>query len=135
MNRYLLTSLLTGLLFGILDGLINGNAYAVQLMDSFKPIARTEINLIAGIVIDLLYGFAICGVYMLIRPALTASSTVVNGLTFGLGMWFFRVLMHVMSYWMMFTVPIETLLYLLVSGLAEMLCIGLFAAAMLHKKV
>jgi hypothetical protein len=38
--------------------------------------------------------------------------------------WFFRVVMAVASQWMMFIIPIKTLLYTLVAGMGEMLILG-----------
>jgi hypothetical protein len=38
--------------------------------------------------------------------------------------WFFRVVMSAASQWVMFSVPVKTLLYSLVTGLVEMLILG-----------
>lgn len=124
MVRFILAAMLTGILFGIMDGLINGNPFAIKLMACYKPIARTNINVPAGIMIDLLYGFIISGIYLLILPVLPANNGILNGLLYGLGIWFFRVFMGVMSTWMMHTVPVKTLGYILITGLAEILIIG-----------
>jgi hypothetical protein len=49
----------------LLDGLINANPLAASLYEVFKPIAKTSINFQAGIVIDLIYGFVMAGVFLL----------------------------------------------------------------------
>lgn len=134
MVRYIIAAILTGLLFGAMDGLINGNPYAAKLMECYKPIAKQSINIPAGLVIDLFYGFIISGIFVLIIPALPTESSVAKGLAYGLGMWFFRVLMGVVSSWMMYSVPVKTLIYLALTGLIEMLLLGILNGLLLYKK-
>ena len=65
MTRYLTVSLVSGILFGLLDGVINANPLAQQLYAVYTPLARTSINPVAGIGIDLVYGFVMAGVFLL----------------------------------------------------------------------
>lgn len=125
MARYIIGSIVGGLLFGLVDGLINANPLAVRLFAVFKPVSRTSINVPAGIVIDLAYGFILAGLFLLLYPSLPGQAGWVKGLSYGLLVWFFRVVMGVISQWMMYTIPVETLLYSLGAGLAEMLILGL----------
>jgi hypothetical protein len=53
MTRYIIVGIASGILFGILDALINANPLAQRLYDVYKPIARTSVNFVAGILIDL----------------------------------------------------------------------------------
>jgi hypothetical protein len=133
MLRYIVAAVLTGILFGTMDGLINGNPYAVKLLECFNPIARQTINVPAGVLIDLFYGFAISGIFIIIMPVLPAESAIIKGMIYGLGMWFFRVLMGVISYWMMFNIPAKTLVYLLLTGLFEMIILGIINGLILKK--
>jgi hypothetical protein len=133
MIRFIITAILTGLLFGILDGLINGNPWATKLMECYKPIAKQSINIPAGLIIDLVYGFAISGLFLLLFPVLPTEFGIIKGITFGVGMWFFRVLMNVISSWMMFNIPCKTLDYLLLSGLIEMILLGILSGLMLKR--
>ncbi|MGA2408472.1 MAG: hypothetical protein ABSF81_17235 [Bacteroidales bacterium] len=133
MIRFIITAILTGLLFGILDGLINGNPWATKLMECYKPIAKQSINIPAGLIIDLVYGFAISGLFLLLFPVLPTEFRIIKGITFGVGMWFFRVLMNVISSWMMFNIPGKTLDYLLLSGLIEMILLGILSGLMLKR--
>jgi hypothetical protein len=121
---YVIVSVGSGVLFGILDGVINGNPFARKLNEVYKPIARTSLNLPAGIAIDLAYGFAMAGIFLLIWQSLPGAMGILKGLFFGLLAWFFRVVMSTASQWMMFRVPTATLLYGLATGLAEMLALG-----------
>jgi hypothetical protein len=126
MIRYILSGVGSGILFGLLDGLINGNAVAQRLYKVFEPIARKSISVPAGLAIDLVCGFAMAGIYLLLYGSLPGPSGVFKGLVFGLLVWFFRVAMQVASQWMMFSIPANTLLYNLACGLCEMIVLGLF---------
>ena len=53
MIRYVIVSIISGILFGVLDGVINANPIAQRLFEAYKPIAKTSINPLAGIMIDL----------------------------------------------------------------------------------
>jgi len=131
--RFIITAVLTGLLFGLMDGLINGNPYAVKLLECYKPIAKQTINVPVGFLIDLLYGFVISGIFLIIWPSLPTEIGIVKGLTYGLGMWFFRVLMGVVSHWMMFNVTAKTLFYVLIAGLIEMIILGILNGLILKR--
>ena len=124
MIRYLIVSIVSGILFGILDGMINANPLAQRLYAVYKPIAKTSINPVAGMVIDLVYGFVIAGVFLLLYKSLPGETGLVKGVSLAFLMWFFRVVMYAASQWVMFKVPVEALLYSLVAGLGEMLILG-----------
>ena len=124
MTTYIIVSVVSGILFGILDGLINANLLAQRLYEVYKPIARTSINPLAGIVIDLVYGFVMAGVFLLLYKSLPGQTGLVKGLSFALLAWFFRVVMYAASQWVMFNIPVTVTLYSLVAGLGEMLILG-----------
>ena len=125
MPRYVIVSIVSGVFFGILDGVINANPLAQRLFEVYKPIAKTSVSFVAGIVIDLVYGFVMAGVFLLLYKSLPGEAGLVKGISLALGVWFFRVVMGVASQWMMFNVPAGTLLYTLVAGLVEMLILGI----------
>ena len=125
MTSYIIVSILSGILFGILDGLINANPMANKLFEVYKPIAKPSLNFVAGIIIDLAYGFILAALFMLLYPVLPGATGVVKGLSFGLMAWFLRVVMSVASQWMMYKVPLNTLVYSLFTGLGEMLILGI----------
>lgn len=124
MIRYIIVSIVGGVLFGVMDGVINANPLAQRLFEFFKPIAKTSLNPLAGIIIDLVYGFVMAGVYLLLYNSLPGATGLVKGTSFALLVWFFRVVMTNASQWVMFNIPIETLLYSLLAGLGEMLILG-----------
>ncbi len=132
MLNFVLVSLGAGVLFGVMDGVINANPLAQRLNAVYAPIAKTGINMPAGIVIDLVYGFVIAGIFVLLHAALPGQSGLVKGLSLGLGIWFFRVVMSVATIWMTQQVPPALLQYQLANGLVEMLILGAFLGVMLR---
>ena len=131
MVRYLFVSLINGIVFGVLDGLINANPFAQKMFQIYRPIAKTSINAPVGIIIDLLYGFIMGFIFLILYSALPGNTGLIKGISFALFIWFFRVLMSVVSTWMMFDVPINTLFYTAGTGLIEMLIIGIIFGAFL----
>ena len=124
MTTYVIVSVVSGTLFGVLDAAINANPLAQRLLEVYKPIARTSINPVAGVFIDLLYGFVMAGVFLLLYQSLPGGGGLLKGISFALLAWFFRVVMSAASQWMMFRVPARTLAYSLITGLVEMLVLG-----------
>ena len=125
MTTYVIVSIAGGILFAILDGLINANPVAQRLYDVYKPIARTSLNVVASIVIDLAYGFIMAGMFLLLYTSLPGGTGMAKGLSFAILVWFFRVVMSAASTWVMFIVPARTLAYTLFAGLVEMLVLGM----------
>ena len=125
MARYIIVSLGSGILFGILDGVIHANPVAQRLYEVYRPIARTTINPLAAMAIDLAYGFIMAGVFLLLYKSLPGEAGLVKGVSFAFLVWFFRVVMYATSQWVMFNVPVQALVYSLVTGLGEMLVLGL----------
>ena len=126
MTRFIIISLIGGILFAVLDGLINGNPFARELMECYKPIAKPSINIPAGIAIDIFYGFVMCWIFLLIYNSLPSENPLIKGIVYGLVIWFFRVIMSVFTIFMTQQVPAKTLIYILVSGLVEVVLIGMF---------
>jgi len=124
MPGYLIVSIASGILFGIMDGVINANPLAQKLYEVYKPIARTSLKPLAGILIDLAFGFVMAGVFLLLYASLPGETGLVKGISFAILAWFFRVVMYTASQWVMFNVPGKALLYSLVTGLGEMLILG-----------
>ncbi len=125
MVRYVLASIASGISFGVMDGIFNSNPLAQRLYKVFDPIARKKINVPIGIFIDLVYGFALAGLFILFKGSLPFAHSLLNGLFYGISVWFLRVVMQVATQWMMFNVPATTMIYMLAFGLVEMLVLGL----------
>jgi hypothetical protein len=76
----------------------NANPLAQRLYEVYRPIARTSINPLAGIMIDLVYGFIIAGVFLLLYKSLPGETGLVKGVSFAFLVWFFRVVMYAASH-------------------------------------
>ena len=131
MIRYIIVSIGGGILFGVLDGLINGNPFAQKLFQVYQPISKTTINIPAGMTIDILYGFIIAGIFLMLYKSLPGSTGLMKGIGFAFIIWFFRVVMYAATQWMTITIPASALLYILVTGLVEMLLLGMLLGATL----
>ena len=135
MIRYIIASIISGILFGVMDGLINANPLAQRLYEFFKPIAKTSVNIPVGILIDLVYGFVMAGIFVLLYKSLPGEAGLMKGISFALIIWFFRVVMSAASQWMMFNVPVNALIYGLLAGLGEMLILGIFYGLILRPAI
>ncbi len=122
---YILVSFVSGILFGVMDGLISANPIGVGLYAVYKPIARTSPNISAGVLADLVYGFLLAAVFLLLYPSLPGDNGLVKGISFAVLLWLLRVVMYAASHWVMFNVPETTLVYILITGLVEMFVLGL----------
>ena len=123
---YFAVSISSGILLGTMDALINSNPYARKVYEFYKPIAKTSVNITAGVLINLVYGFVMVGVFLLFYQSLPGEAGIFKGISFAFLVWFFRVVMYVATQWLTLTVPIGTLLYMLFTGLFEMLILGIF---------
>ena len=125
MLRYIVVSVTSGLVFGVLDGLIHTNPIAIKVYRLYQPIQRTKINVPIGVLIDLIYGFIMAGLFLLLNKSIPGTTEWQKGLIYGCIIWFFRVVMHSVSNWMMFEESFQTLLYTTLAGFIEMMIIGL----------
>ena len=125
MPTYLLVGLAGGVIFLMLDAIVNGNPLAQRLSSPYRPIARTRLMIIPALAIDILYGLAMAGLFLLLRGSFPGG-WVGAAISFGLLAWFFRVLMNALGQWVMFDIPVATHLYAISAGLLEMLALGFF---------
>ena len=101
MVRYIVISLIGGILFGFMDGVINANPLASRLYEVYRPIARTSLNVVAGSLIDIAYGFILAAIFLILYQGLPGQSGIIKGLSYAILIWFFRAVMHAASTWMM----------------------------------
>jgi len=125
MLTYIVVSIVGGLLLVAMDMAMNVNPLAVRLHRVYAPIAKTSVNPAAGMLIDLFYGFALAGLFLLLYASLPGDAGIVKGIGFAILAWFLRVAMQTASDWMMFKIPPETLAYTTLAGLGEMLVLGI----------
>lgn len=128
MTRFFGVSLASGILFAFLDVLVNANPLAQRLLLPYAPIVKSSVNAPLGLLIDVILGFAMVFLFDLLSQSLPDKTRLQKGLSFGAVIWFFRVAMGAASQLVMFNILSATLVYLLFSGLVEMLILGLFVA-------
>jgi hypothetical protein len=123
-RRYVIASLTVGVAFVLLDMLANANPLAEQAYAVFAPIVRPGIDIVPAIAIDLAYGFALSAIFLVLYPSLPGEGPFSKGLSFGLLVWFLRVVMSAAGQWVLFAIPLTTVTYTIASGLVEMLVLG-----------
>ncbi len=132
MLRFIVVCVVNGILFGTMDALLHANPFAQRLLCAYKPITRASVNATAGVVIDLCYGFILGYLFLLLYKSFPGETGIVKGFSFALIVWFLRVVMGVLSSWMMYTVPVSALLYVAAAGLVEMGVLGVIYGAFLR---
>ncbi len=130
-SRYLIAAVSSGVLLAVLDGILSANPLAQRLLAYLKPIARERLSMAAGLAIDLAWGFAMAGIYLLLRESLPGPLPVWKGLSFGALAWFFRVLMRAASDAVMLKVSPSAVIYQIAAGAAEMALIGVLYGLLL----
>lgn len=115
----------SGVLFAVLDGLLHANPLARRLYRAYDAVAKERANIPAGFAIDVAYGFAMAALFKTVYGCLPGEAGLLKGLCFAGIAWFFRVAMGVASEWMTRKVPPAALAYTLITGLGEMLLLGI----------
>jgi len=133
--RYTLVGVASGLLFGIMDAMINVNPIAERLYEFNLPIRRASVDVSAGVVIDLAYGFILMAAFLVLYRSLPGRVGLVKGVSFALLLWFLRVVMSAASQWIMLNMPVTALLYVVLTGLGEMLVLGILYGATVRPSV
>ncbi len=125
--------LAAGSSFVALDALINANPLAQRLYAGYRPIMRTSVNAALGVTVDLVFGLVMALLFVALTPALPVN-WLAKGVAFGLIVWFFRTVMNAASHTVMFQIPISATIYTLITGLAEMILLGLLYAVLLRPR-
>jgi hypothetical protein len=131
MFRQIAVGLGAGLLFLVLDGVIHANALAQRLYAVYEPLARDRVNALAGSAIDLAYGVVLAAIFVRLSPSLPGNGGVAKGLSFGLLVWFLRVVMSVAGEWVTRTTPVVTHGYVLLTGLLQVTLVSVLIGALL----
>ena len=124
MVRFIIIGLVSGILFWLLEAIINANPYAQNLYQAYKPILKTTLNIPLVLLIYILFGFAMAGIFLFFYTALPGAG-IVKGISFAVLVWFFRGFMGALSQWMTFAVPAKALIYAAITGLIESVLVGM----------
>ena len=131
MLRQIAVGLGAGFLLLVLDGVIHANPLAQRLYAVYEPLARPRVNALLGSAIDLAYGVILAVIFVRLLPSLPGSSGVAKGLSFGLLVWFLRVVMSVAGEWVTKTTPPATHAYVLLTGLLQIVVVSVLLGALL----
>ncbi len=131
MLRQMAVGLVAGVAFLILDGALNANPLAHRLYAAYRPIARPSVNALAGSALDLAYGLVLAALFVTLRTSLPGETRLMKGLSFGLIVWFLRVVMRVAGEWVTTMVPPSAHAYTLLAGLLHVLLVGAILALLL----
>ncbi len=123
MLRPVLVGLAAGVVFLVLDGIINANPLAQRLYAVYQPIARPSVNALAGSAVDLVYGILLAFLFIMLRDSLPGGGGMAKAVSFGLIVWFLRVVMRVAGEWVVTTVPERVHGYTLAAGLVQILIV------------
>lgn len=125
----------SGILFAFMDALLNANPLAQRLNEVYRPLNKEKVDVAAGTLVDLIYGIVLAAIYLILYDSLTGDTGFAKGLSYGIIMWFFRVVMSVATEWVVRKVPARTLLYNLFGGLVEMLVLGVLYGLTLNPQI
>ena len=131
MIRFIIAGLISGILMWIVDAIVNGNPYAQKLYQVFKPILRTTMSIPLGLLIYLIYGFAMAGIFLFISHSMFGHTGIIKGISFAMVVWFFRCFMAAIGQWMVFPLSFKALVYSLITGLCELVIVGILFGAIL----
>ena len=112
---------------GMLGGLIGARLFALP---AAQP-AGIESKMVAGLVFELINGFVLAVVYAIVHSCLPGAGWI-KGLSFGVLVWMLRVVMWAFSTYMMTGMSPVTISITVVTGLVEMLIIGV-AIALIYR--
>ncbi len=126
---YILVTFLGSLGFG--DGRDRFDANPLSLFQVYKPFARTAVDRGQVLLVDWLYTFVLAGIFLLLFKSLPGKIGFVQGISYGVIVWFCRVVVDVGSQWVFFDVPGTALVYTLFVGLLQMVVLGAFFGLLL----
>jgi hypothetical protein len=130
-RRLLVAGIVASVLFLVLDMLLGaaGGAIAAQVFGvPFNQPPGIQAKIIFGLVFELINGFMLALIYALIHPSLPGQGWK-KGIIYGLIVWGLRVVMWAFSTFMMTDMPPALIAITVVTGLIEVLILGVVIAA------
>jgi hypothetical protein len=122
--HFVIISVVCGILLWLLGAIINRNPFAQKLYQVYAPILKQTYNIPISILANLFYGFVFSGMFLLLFKSLPGETTIIKGISFALIVWFLRGVMSALSQWTAFALPFKAVIYAAISGLCEMLIVG-----------
>lgn len=111
------------LVLGVISGFFSVSVFKLPMFVSDSTLWRREFNPALSIFLDIIYGIVLAGLFNLLYLSIPGEG-VLKGISFGLIIWFFKVVMAMGSIRIMFNVSDQILIYWTFSGLLELVIIG-----------
>lgn len=128
-KRLLVAGIVASVLFLVLDAIFGmiGGLIGMQLFG--LPLEQpSEVKMMIGPIFELINGFMLATIYAIIHPSLPGQGWQ-KGVSYGLIVWGLRVVMWAFSNYMMTDMPPVLIVITVVTGLIEVLILGVVIAA------
>jgi len=126
-SKIIFSSLIIGVFFIILDGCSAIILSPVYARFSGLEIFKTAPSIRAGLLFDVLNGFILVTVFMVIQEGLPGG-LIVKGIYFGFIVGLFRVLMNAFSSYVMYNIPPTLLIYSSLVWYVEIIVLGVLTS-------
>lgn len=133
-KRLLVASLVIGILFIIFDMLTAVSTNPIFSSYSGLPIWKTPPNILAGLIFDLINGFILVAVYTIIYNGIPGLGWE-KGLSYGMIVGLFRVVMVSFSTIVMYNIPLAMVITNLITGYIEVILLCIILAVIYEKFV
>jgi len=133
-KKILLCSITTGVLFVIFDMVIAMSTSPVYSPYSDLTIWKIPPNILAGLIFDLINGFILVAVYMIIYKGIPGFGWK-KGLNYGIIVGLFRVVMMSFSTIVVYNVPLILVITGLITGYIEIVLLCVILAIIYEKLV
>ncbi len=131
-KKILACSMVMGVLFIIFDMLIVISTSPIFAPYSDLPIWKTPPNILAGLFFDLINGFILVAVYVIIYNGISGFGWK-KGLYYGLIVGLFRVVMMSFSSIVMYNIPLRLVITSLITGYIEIAILCIILAVIYEK--
>ncbi len=132
MKRVLTCGIITGVLFIMFDMISSISTSPIFSPYSDLPIWKTPPDILAGVIFDLINGFILVAVYMMIYNGIPGYGWK-KGLNYGIIVGLFRVVMPSFSTIVMYTIPFTLVIASLVTGYIEIVILCVILAVVYEK--
>ena len=132
MKRILACGIITGVLFIMFDMIIAISTSPIFSPYSDLPIWKTPPDILAGLIFDLINGFILLAVYIIIYNGIPGFGWK-KGLNYGIIVGLFRVVMTSFSTIVMYTIPFTLVITSLVIGYIEIVILCVMLAVVYEK--
>jgi len=131
-RKILACGIITGVLFSLFDMLIAISSSPIFSPYSDLPIWKTQPNIIAGLIFDLINGFILAAVYTTIYNGIPGFGWR-KGLNYGIFVGLFRVVMSSFSTIVMYNIPLTLVVTSLITGFIEIIVLCIILAVVYER--